>query len=1130
MRGLFARRCLALVVVVVALGVSALLAVSAEASLTHPFTGSFGPEGPFSASTFADVQGVAVDASTGDVYVYDTGSGSVYKFNAAGEPMSFSELGSNVITGVGGDSFAENEIAVDSSTGPAKGDIYIANGHHIGIYGPGGKPIEIAGKVDELNGEVGTEVPGAPWGEPCGVAVDSEGNVYVGLATGKNSYLNKYTPAGSGAVNADYVSSLWELPGELCNVGVDPEGNIYADTYPAGPITKYEASQLKTEAQFKADGSEPSTGTPVGSGGSTLNADPSPSSHILYLDQLNRVAEYDTSAAAAKLLGTFGGIEPGAIGGSYGVAGNAAGDVYVADGGTVEMFGQPEVLLAQIDSEYATGVTSSSANINAQINPEGADTTYSIQYGLEDCGEHPSSCTTVPSPEGDVGSGESDQSAGAYLQGLAEDSTYHYRVVVHNTNGTVRGVDHTFTTQSASTGFSLPEGRQYEMVSPPNKDGAETGSFNVPESGLEASSEDGSELTYVESGPIGENPPGNEQAAQVLAKRTSNGWSSQDITTPHDVASSVGVGHGQEYRLFSPDLAVALIEPYGTTTLSPKAPADERNLYLRNQGDGSYEPLVTTQPPEAFSASGDELRVAGSSKDLSHVVFTSRQALVSPAVEVAGENLYMWIAGKLQLVNVLPDNKPTTFSASLGDVASKDTRNTVFDNGRVIWTDDQTDSIYMRDTVGGRTVQVGQGEYQTASDDGSRIFSIDGNGILSEFDAGTEKLATIGSAVQGVLGASEDGTSVYFVANDRLYVSHLEGTSWAPPTLIATLDASDSPSWRGSSSSGEDLADLTSRVSPNGRYVAFMSSASLTGYDNRDAVSGKPDVEVYVYDSASTGHLACASCNPTGARPIGELDSSAGLPLPIDQSKAWDGQWLAASIPGWDITDGEQGLYQPRYLSNSGRLFFDSVDGLVPHDTNGKQDVYEYVPLEVGGCQEPGGCVSLISAGTGSADSSFVDASVSGDDVFFLTRDRLLSQDYDNSYDIYDAHLCSASAPCIPDAVVPPPPCTTGDACRAAPTPQPAIFGAPASATFSDSASLAQSTAVNLVKPKSGKAKKGKAKKGKAKKGKAKKGKAKKRSAKRDKAKGKRKAAGRKGKRAKRSSAGGLTLTDGAKQ
>jgi hypothetical protein len=82
--------------------------------------------------------------------------------------------------------------------------------------------------------------------------------------------------------------------------------------------------------------------------------------------------------------------------------------------------------------------------------------------------------------------------------------------------------------------------------------------------------------------------------------------------------------------------------------------------------------------------------------------------------------------------------------------------------------------------------------------------------------------------------------------------------------------------------------------------------------------------------------------------------------------------------------------------------------------------------------QGKGGCVSLISAGVGSTDSLFMDASATGDDAFFITRDRLVPQDFDDSYDMYDAHVCSAAAPCPPAAAVSPPPCATGDACTPA--------------------------------------------------------------------------------------------------
>jgi hypothetical protein len=174
------------------------------------------------------------------------------------------------------------------------------------------------------------------------------------------------------------------------------------------------------------------------------------------------------------------------------------------------------------------------------------------------------------------------------------------------------------------------------------------------------------------------------------------------------------------------------------------------------------------------------------------------------------------------------------------------------------------------------------------------------------------------------------------------------------------------------------------------------------------------------------------------------------LSLLVDPETNWAGHWLAGSIPGWTTNStGGSAVYRSRYLSDSGRLFFDSADGLVPRDANGREDVYEYEPGGVGGCSKVGGCVGLISSGTSGEESAFLDASESGDDVFFLTAAQLAPQDLDRALDVYDARVCSASSPCLAGPPAPGVPCGTADSCRAAPSSQPGVFGAPSSATFS---------------------------------------------------------------------------------
>jgi hypothetical protein len=316
--------------------------------------------------------------------------------------------------------------------------------------------------------------------------------------------------------------------------------------------------------------------------------------------------------------------------------------------------------------------------------------------------------------------------------------------------------------------------------------------------------------------------------------------------------------------------------------------------------------------------------------------------------------------------------------------------------------------------------------------------------------------------VQGVLGFGEDkhGTSVYFTAAGVLTSQanqHGETAKEGQSNVYLS---------RGSGSAFIAPAAGRFRVSANGGFLLFESGRSLTGYDNINPGTGKPATELYLYDAAANS-LACASCNPSGESPTA---SGAGV-----ENKGGG---------GGAIEEGGNGRVAPHQLSENGQVFFDSAEGLMPADTNGKSgcspsaagfpactDVYEFEPQGAGSCAEPAGCLSLISTGTGSLETFFIDASPNGNDVFIREFQKLVPRDtQEEAPSLYDVRVNGGfSEP------APPPPCDTADACRTAPAPQPAIFGAPASQTFSGAGNLlAPAPAVSPpAKPKPKKCKKG---------------------------------------------------------
>jgi hypothetical protein len=857
-----------------------------------------------------------------------------------------------------------------------------------------------------------------------------------------------------------------------------------------------------------------------------------------------------------------------------------------------------------VEEQWVAEVSTTSAKLQARVNPGEATTTYRFEYATSEAALLAGEGEVFPAPptlEGAVGAGSEGVVVEGRPQGLQPHTDYWYRVLVKNGEGETPGCQTpdsclSFTTQSAGGESELPDGRRWELVSPAVKDGALI--TPSPEGGgLVQAAEDGGAITYLSGGPAKtglEAPAGNSNETQILSIRgTGGGWSSQDIATPHEVSTGISVGQGQEYRWFSPNLAVGLVEPFGSgtdgeepegsaplseaasektiylradTSLPPESGTSEQALDIEADSEGGYLPLVTGCPvneaecgPKVRARAnvppgtefGGKMKFVSATADLDHVVLHSSVPL-APAAK--GHELYEWTAGaspgeQLKAVSVLPKTPPYNgehVNATLGGpeepagTQSKDVSGAISSDGsRIVWS--YKGHIFMRDTSSEQTIQIdlpeagaeggaGEAEFGFASSDGSKVFFADGARlttdstaepgkpdlymceIVEEADEGIKcdlrdlTVDSGGSAnVQGIIVPSSDESSyVYFVANGaltkeanaegevatpgqcgattcNLYVRHYNEASkeWEAPVFIASLSSEDRPDWSGT------LEQAPARVSPDGEYLEFMSDRSLTHNDNKDVSSGEPDEEVYLYRAPSadadapSGRLACVSCNPTGERPAGVHDPTGeeeGLKgLLVDTQRIWGGHRLAGSVPGWTAMRLEDARYQSRYVSGHGRVFFNSSDALVPQATNGLMDVYEYEPVGVGSCEpssgtfskRSGGCVGLISSGSSGEESAFLDASASGEDVFFLTSAQLVSADKDTAFDVYDAHVCGALAPCFTEALAPPP-CATVDACRAAPTPQPSIFGSPSSATFlgPGDVTAAPSLTAPVVKPK----------------------------------------------------------------
>ncbi len=739
---------------------------------------------------------------------------------------------------------------------------------------------------------------------------------------------------------------------------------------------------------------------------------------------------------------------------------------------------------------WTTGVGLDTATLHAEANPVGFATTGYFELVTEEQFQATEFAGATKVPAGtplDFGSAEAFLERTAVAAGLQPGTAYRYRLVAENNckplEPTVVCVSEsdperfaTFAPPEPLSGCAnealrpgpaafLPDCRGYEMVSPVDKDGTNVEVvFNITGflANLDQSATDGNSITYSAYKAFAD-PESAPYSSQYVSRRGASGWTTESISPPREgptLYNSAGLDY--QFKAFTDDLCSGWpLQDTAKPLLTPGGTPDYPNLYRRvgcGAGAPSYEALTSVEPPNLAPTSPPveyfpELQ--GFSADGSKGFFRVSDKLTENARKNTSQ-VYEADGELLSLVCVLPNETASKNPCSLGTAVSLgfDRENAVAravstDGSHVYWSDavDGPGKLYVR-IDGEKTLPVSESisteeaQFWTASVDGSKaIFSIGGS--LYEFDATTGDSTLIAEGALGVAGASEDVSRLYFASSKVLAPGAVDGQNNfyleenGTFDFIAALPAADISEFRPSPVSVRPVI-RTSRVTPDGGALVFVSNGSPTGYDNVDAVSGKIDYEVFLYDATAdggAGQLVCVSCNPSGARPEGrEWDVRSS-----------DGRWAAAWIPPWTNQ-----LYAPRVVSDDGtRVYFNSFESLVSNDSNDAQDVYQWQAEGQGGCTQAltthvpsaAGCISLVSSGESPEDSELVDSSASGDDVFFKTYSSLAPSD-PGLLDIYDARVGGGSAA----APIPVPECQ-GESCLG-----PVVPGAPGptppSATF----------------------------------------------------------------------------------
>lgn len=1008
------------------------VASSCERGLAGNGAGEFGNNG---------AQGIAVDQSTGAVYVSDqaTGNRRVNIFSAKG--VIEGAFGWGVRTGANAFEFC---TAVSGCRAPNT-------------------------TAGSQGGKLGTAIGG--------VAVDASGDVYVADRTNRRVSVFRPTVIGGAVVGIEFLRAFgWGVstgvsafevctvasdcksgstaapgdePGQFganspSDVAVDSAGNVYALDLANARVQKFDSTPAPTEAAFGS-----AALSAVFEGGSLQSIALDPEDHLYVSGQRaassNRVAvvELDSSGASVEVHGSDLTVN----------LANGLAAAPVSLGGNIYLSSSPEghrvfILNEAPTIDPVTIFDGTTATFSGEVVSNEIEVTYHFEYSTDGV-----DWTSFPVPDAEPGSVPGTIPVSQEATGLTGSQEYRVRLVQNRPAGGGRAIslETTFTTDPAAPAITGTEATQI------------TDTAATLRSTLDAQNQ-GTTYYFEYTDDADFQANGFDNAIKTAAGDAGSGGGPLPIA--RDVAGLVP-GTLYHFRLVAENATSETVGPEATFTTYPAGSAGQNcpNAAFRGGASGRLPACRAYELVSPADANGLLLGfVATESGSFTTSLAAPGSALFTAASPLPGSegsgkaSLYRSVRGtdgwSVESLNptggqgvatenggVSPDHLYATWKVELGGSLS-------FPEGP---------AFYVR-RPGGAFDLMGQGslgvdpcgEPQWISPGGAHmIFSTGtmsgcGNSVQLEpaappegtdaiYDRTPDGETHVVSLLPGELtpagdavyqGASADGSSVAFTVEETLYVRQ---------DNAETIEIAPSPNtFAGFSSDGERVFFIDTTVSPP--PFAVDPPAGLFAFDLDTRTKTEIAANSRFVNVAADGTRAYFTSTDV-------LDDANEGELGIDNLYLWDGTTIRFvaqldpedlngfyggtefSLVRWTEAVGPQQTVLVGPVRNPSRttpdgsvLVFESHAALTGHETSGHSQVYRY-DADADGMD----CVSCNPTGVPSTSDSPLQISAltsfnaptramnpvrnvtdDGRSVFFQSDDPLAPSDVNGTSDVYE--------------------------------------------------------------------------------------------------------------------------------